>query len=597
MNKKKYHLITSANESTWKLDRPVIFLGEWCRLYERKHIWENMDSIVAEPYGLKQSDKDADFSLIKNIEENIFSEFIEILNQYHGTNYRKRYWQIILGHWFKLSLSVIFKNVKTLQNCFKLYEISGTTFITNEDYELATQDYKSLIFAIYDIRWQSFLYNKILSLLDFKTLKIEIKKEKNQSNEYKNFRIKQFESNKSIKDRINVLAHKGYSFLANKFVKDNDTFIIDPYLPLKEEIKLNIALGQLPQLWKREKPEISAKTNKLLRKNLTKKFFKNSINDMENIIRQVLFELLPVVFLEGFKSLNQIVNKQPWPKSPKFIYTCSNFHTDEIFKLWSVLKIDKGTKYYIGQHGNNYGTSKEFYPRVEEETSDKFFTWGWKNNNSKFKSAFIFKTAKKKIIYNKQGGILLVQKPLGPDRATWDTFSEFNEYFKDQKNFVSLLSTDIKKKLTIKLSPRFRYKLFREDLRWVEFDPKLKIETRNIDINHLILDSRLIVHGYDSTGVLETLSQNIPSLVFLENGLNHLHENIKSDYQMLIDVGIMHINSTSLADKVNEIWDNINDWWEQKEVKEARIKFSNLYAKSCDHPAKKMSSLLMEDHC
>ena len=36
---------------------------------------------------------------------------------------------------------------------------------------------------------------------------------------------------------------------------------------------------------------------------------------------------------------------------------------------------------------------------------------------------------------------------------------------------------------------------------------------------------------------------------------------------------------------------------EQKEVKEARIKFSNLYAKSCDHPAKKMSSLLMEDHC
>ena len=53
----------------------------------------------------------------------------------------------------------------------------------------------------------------------------------------------------------------------------------------------------------------------------------------------------------------------------------------------------------------------------------------------------------------------------------------------------------------------------------------------------------------------------------------------------------------SAANKVNEIWDNINDWWEQKEVKEARIKFSNLYAKSCDHPAKKMSSLLMEDHC
>lgn len=597
MNKKKYHLITSANESTWKFDRPVIFLGEWCRLYERKHIWENMDAIVAKPYGLEQSNKDADFFLIRKIEEKLFNEFIEILNQHHKTSYSKRYWQIILGHWFKLSLSVVFKNIKTLKKCFESYEITGTTLITNEDYELATQDYRSSIFAIYDITWQCFLYNKILKLLDPKILKIETKKEKNQSNKNINFRIKQFENNKSIKNIINALAHKGYSFLANKFVNDNDAFIIDPYLPLREQIKLDIALGQWPQLWKRAKPKIDAKTNKLLRKSLTKKFFKNSGDDIENIIRQVLFELLPVVFLEGFKSLNKIVNNQPWPKSPKFIYTCSNFHTDEIFKLWSVLKIDNGAKYYIGQHGNNYGTSKEFTPRIEEDTSDKFFTWGWKNDNSKFKPAFMFKTAKKKIIYNKQGGILLVKKPLGPDRGPWDTFTEFNEYFKDQKNFVSLLSTDIKKKLTIKLSPRFRYKLFREDLRWIEFDPKLKIETRNIDINRLILDSRLIVHGYDSTGVLETLSQNIPSLVFLEYGLNHLHEHIKSDYQMLIDAGIMHINSTSLADKVNEIWDNINDWWEQKEVKEARIKFSNLYAKSCDHPAKKMSSLLMEDHC
>ena len=40
LNKKKYHLITSANELTWKFDRPVVFLGEWCRLDDRKHVWQ-----------------------------------------------------------------------------------------------------------------------------------------------------------------------------------------------------------------------------------------------------------------------------------------------------------------------------------------------------------------------------------------------------------------------------------------------------------------------------------------------------------------------------------------------------------------------------
>ena len=36
------------------------------------------------------------------------------------------------------------------------------------------------------------------------------------------------------------------------------------------------------------------------------------------------------------------------------------------------------------------------FPRIEEKTSDKFFTWGWQNNDSKFKPAFIFNTAGKK---------------------------------------------------------------------------------------------------------------------------------------------------------------------------------------------------------
>ena len=66
MKRQKRYLITTADESTWKFDQPVIFLGEWCRLYERKHIWHNLDAIIAKPYGLGKFKKDADFFEIKN---------------------------------------------------------------------------------------------------------------------------------------------------------------------------------------------------------------------------------------------------------------------------------------------------------------------------------------------------------------------------------------------------------------------------------------------------------------------------------------------------------------------------------------------------
>jgi hypothetical protein len=57
---KAVHLITTADERTWKFDRPVILLGECCLIYDRKHIWQGMDAIVAAQYVLTQSKKDAD---------------------------------------------------------------------------------------------------------------------------------------------------------------------------------------------------------------------------------------------------------------------------------------------------------------------------------------------------------------------------------------------------------------------------------------------------------------------------------------------------------------------------------------------------------
>ena len=50
MKKEKRFLITTPDEATWKFDQPVIFLNEWCRLNNRKHVWNNLDAVVLETY-------------------------------------------------------------------------------------------------------------------------------------------------------------------------------------------------------------------------------------------------------------------------------------------------------------------------------------------------------------------------------------------------------------------------------------------------------------------------------------------------------------------------------------------------------------------
>ena len=51
------HLIITSDITTWKFDRPVLFLGKWCLREQDRDIWENMDAVVAEPIGAENQDR------------------------------------------------------------------------------------------------------------------------------------------------------------------------------------------------------------------------------------------------------------------------------------------------------------------------------------------------------------------------------------------------------------------------------------------------------------------------------------------------------------------------------------------------------------
>jgi putative transferase (TIGR04331 family) len=594
MYKKTYYLINSANESTWKFDRPVIFLNESCLLYERKHVWKNMDSIVAKPYGLDKIKKEKDFKNVLFYENKLFSQFYAILNQHHGIDYNLRFWQICLGHWFRHSLCLLVNRVNTIEKCLDTYEVTGTTVCNYDNYDLSTNNFDFFCKALSDPEWNSFLIAKILILLKKNNLAIEIIDEKFKPDRFSGNYLKLKNDSFSLKTKLVKYGIRIYNLLSNRLVRNNDALIITSYLPLIEELKLELNLKQFPQIWQRVKREGKIKPDKFLRNKLTQKFLTKTDNNFENILHLLLFELLPVDYLEGFKNLTKVVNDLPWPKSPKFIFTSNNYNTDEVFKLYTAYKTQKGSNYFVGQHGNNYHILKNRFPQIEELTSDKFITWGWSNGISKYKSGFIFKSYLKKDEYKKKGGLLFVKNAINFNFSTHDCLNEFNSNLIDQKKFISKLSAEPKKNLTIRLHTNSKSEIFSEKSQWREFDPSLKIENSSLKIKDLIRDSRLIIFGYDSTGILETFSANIPTIAFWQNELDHLRETVKPHYQILVDAGIIHLSAQSAAEKVNEIWNDVDGWWKQSHVQDAKNKFCEIYAKNCKNPAKTIASILLE---
>ena len=249
------YLITTADERTWKFDRPVLFLGEWCRLYNRKQVWDGMDAAVASPYGLQAGQKERDIAYIQALSSQLLNELADALNVFHDTRHSSRYWHILLGRWLQRCVTVIFNRYFTLEHALNQHKVSGSTVFDSSGYSLATTDSLTFIWACNDNAWNHVLYSKILNYLV--GIKTELK-----SGPLRGITGFFPEENLSVA-RGSVVKRFVKHFVPNVadnilpvFSRKHDALIINSYLPIKEEIKLQISLGQIPQLWR--SPQLKA---------------------------------------------------------------------------------------------------------------------------------------------------------------------------------------------------------------------------------------------------------------------------------------------------------------------------------------------------
>jgi putative transferase (TIGR04331 family) len=535
-----------------------------------------MNGIVAEPYGVTHKEKYSNHLSARNLEEQLLNELVTILNRHHGIQWSKRSWQILFGMWLRQYVNMIFNRFHTLEKVFYKYKISGLARYESGKYTLATKDTRNAILAYNDHEWNLALTSRLLDLMSLDGCKFDYI----QPNRDSFFDDSAYDRPSFFKEIIKKLVY-GVSKIGNFFINESDALIVNTYLSKIDELKLHLKLKQFPQIWKLNSPINTYVASIDLRMKLTNELNQSPTHSFENIARTLVFEAIPIEYLEGFTAMQDFVNAKPWPKNPKFIFTSYSVVTDEPFKMYTAQKIQSGSKYVVGQHGNGYKTHWELRPNLDEMTCDKFLTWGWHGYLPEHISAFMPK--KNLQAPNKNGGLLLINNSLPPRLSTWDVMHEHALYFEEQQAFVGMLNQKIQKQLLVRLHLDYKTTDWDDAARWNEFNGNLKIDLGKTSFGKLISASRIIVFSYDSTGILQALSKNIPILAFFSGGLNHLHDDGKKAYQPLIDAGIVHLSADSAAKKINKIWDDVEGWWGADATQSARVKFSQEFANTSDN--------------
>jgi len=586
----KRFLVTTANERTWPKDRPVLFLGEWCRLYNRKSVWEGLDSEVV-PYHWDDRDKlQRDYDYLQGLYETLLGQLSEQLNQMHGVNHSLRYWRILVGPWLGYFIQMLFDRWAMLKQAIAKHDIDGCRVLAREPNTIIPNDMAHFIALFLGDDWNETIYTQLLQECWGNNIAIE------ELDPIDNQPLKANVGFVPWRRRLKISAANTVTKANRWIVRSDEYFFISSYLPLLADLKLQYRLGQIPKLWRSvSAPRAEADMRMRQWQWKIQDPIAGTVDEFFRIAHRMIPLHIPIAYLEGYKSLMDCIENLPWPKQPKGIFTCNAYSSDDVFKGWAAEKTETGIPLVIGQHGGHFGmTPWAFHEEHQITIADTWISWGWSDKkNPKIVPVGNLKGFGRHVDYDSKGEALMVEMTL--PRYSYHMYAvpvagQWLSYFEDQCCFVSALPEVLRQQVLVRLySNDFGWG---QKERWRERFPDLQLDPGYQSILTLIKKCRIYISTYNATTYLESLAWNVPTIIFWNPAHWELRDDVIPHFELLKSVGIFHETPESAAQQMVTVWDDIRSWWESEAVQDARSEFCACYSHIPDKPLDELETLL-----
>ena len=439
-------LITTADEHTWPKDEsePVIFLGEWCKIYSNKEKWEKFDSVTAQYHWDDRKKLHKDFVFLQEVYEKYLLIISNKMNKIHSVSYTVRYWRILMGPWLGYFIQIIYDRLMMIEEVYDKHDVLICNIIDSPYCVMVPQDMNDFVDKIVGDEWNQWVYKELIKFrgeTSYNILREEFQVN-GETNDRTRGKIKSF-----AKRALNSL-----SFLS----ANNKYFFISSYLSVSKQVHLELLLGQVPSIYRSSPIIPNIDIDKHCRDQLV---FDENETYFESFLSYLLPLQIPAIYLENYEKLINEIEKVRWPTSPENILTANAHYFDDFFKAWSAGKVEKECKLTIIQHGGLRWTSMwSFHEEHERKICDNYFSWGVECSEDKAIRALPsgkIMSNKNKINHSPSGGLLQVVSTLPRYRYHLQAVpvaSQQQIYEDEQIIFAQGLRKDILKKLTVRLS-------------------------------------------------------------------------------------------------------------------------------------------------
>ena len=568
------YLVTTPIEKTWPKEGRILFLGEWCKIYNKKHIWGQRDYEVLDYHWDNRKKYFNDYLYLTQVYEFVLKALSTKLNEIHNENYSERYWRILIGPWLTFFIHAIFDRWTMIEMATSQYKSMQCNLIQRTQGEHISKNMTHFGSKAINDDWNEIIYSELITKFFSDQIKINTIEIERKNTVDDNLIIK-----KPYKNQLVDTVFK----LVNKLSKKNEFFFIDTLMPRHFDLKLQLKLRQIPKIWSR--PEMPDVEPNLGKRNWSLEFPSERFYSVLNFM---IPRHIPSIYIEGYKILSTQLDSLNWPKSPKAILT-GNIGKHESINMWLAKKTEEGVPLFIRQHGGVYGICKfSSFQDHEIAVSDYWLSWGWKDYaNDKVIPFGQHKYINNDVTCDSNGGALIVG--VSTVRYSCQILAhhisgQWKYYFEDQVNFVEALPETLRPHITVRLM--YIDHGVCQKQRWRDKFDDVFIEESKVPLKSLIEKNRIYISTYNATTFLESLSWNIPTIIYWDSTFNELNERAEHDFELLKSVGIFHDSPKSAAKHLTTVWHSIPAWWNDKKLQDIRENFCSKYVKTSTEPIK-----------
>ena len=232
---------------------------------------------------------------------------------------------------------------------------------------------------------------------------------------------------------------------------------------------------------------------------------------------------------------------------------------------------------------------------MELDISDKYLTWGW-GKVGKYKNKIIkFGCLKNQIKLSNTNKKFFLFVLKSNSRFTNKIHSgagsnNLLRYFYDCESFLKNINCKIKGDIILRRHARTHE--WPEEKKICKMFDKNQVDSGRVNLIKLINKSKLVIHTYNSTGFLETLAANKPTVIFFNNTDYPLNIEAKKYFNYLKDANILFYNWKEAVLFLNNNYNSIDNWWNSNKTQDARNKFCSNFVKLNDSKIDKLVKII-----